>query len=269
MVENGDEKKSLERGVNFYFWGEQCLWKPWMGEQARMVARELEVPLQEIDLDPKPQLAEEKRIFFPGTVEIMGFKIPYPGTAEQMLLAFERKGPLPGNLRVRKLPAGAPERIEKLGENLQQTARFCAAGENSEARQKKKDWLEKRIPPGLKAPGYVAFNGQKPVGVVEFVQGKKCPYPLPKKGEDDLFITCIYGSSEVGIDYRGYLIEFLAQQARAFGYGSLSVVAGEKTPHPNGPVQLFQEKGFGSMLFLERILLKKTWENIFFMQRKL
>lgn len=82
-------------------------------------------------------------------------------------------------------------------------------------------------------------------------------------------MTCIYGSSREGVDYRGYLIDFLAQQARELGYRVLSVVAGEKPPYPNDPVEFFRDRGFDNGVYLERVLLRNCWEDIYFLKRKL
>ncbi len=258
-----------EQGVNFYFWGNKCLWKEWMAEQARLVSEKLGADFQQHDIALQPELARRKRIFFPGTVEISDFKIPYPGTAEEMLASFKRRGPLGGELKVRKLPAGIPQRIEKLKGKLKDAAPFCREDRQRNSFREKEKWLEKHILPGLNTPGYIAYNAEEAVGAVEFVLEKDCPYPLPEKGERSIFVTCIYGSSEEGVDYRGYLIDFLAQKAREARYQALNVLAGEKTPYPNGPVELFRARGFEKEVFLERILLRNCWENISYLQRKL
>ena len=255
--------------VNFFFWGDKCLWKKWMREQARLVSENLAADFQQFDIALHPELARKKRIFFPGTVEIGVFKIPFPGTAGEMLACFERGDPPAGELKVRKLPAGIPQRIKKLRGYLKSAAAFCGGDGQTDSVQEKESWLEKNSSPGLDTPGYIAFNGAQAVGAVEFVPAKDCPYPLPEKGEQSIFVTCIYGSSREGVDYRGHLIDFLAQQAREAGYQSLSVVAGEKTPYPNGPVELFRDRGFEKEVFLERILLRNCWENISYLQRKL
>ncbi len=170
-----------EQEVNFYFWGDKCLWKKWTAEQARLISEKLNIAFHQYDIALQPELALEKSIFFPGTVEIKGFKIPYPGTAEQMLASFERKGPLAGELKVRKIPGGIPQRIEKLRGNLKFADHFCGAGGQINASGEKESWLAKHDLPGLDTPGYIAFNGDEAVGAVEFVLEKYCPYPLPQK----------------------------------------------------------------------------------------
>ncbi len=261
------EKENYSKGVNLYFWGERCLWNTFMIEQGREVAEKLKLPFKGIDIGLNPEEAEKNKIYFPGIIEINGFKMAYPGKARELLVSYRKKGPLPGEMVTKKLPVGAPERVETISGKVKKVAGFCGLENGMKNIDKKEKELEENIPWGLNASGFIAFNGKEPVGVVEFILESRCPYPLPAKRDKNLFVTCIYGSSKEGIDYRKYLIKHLVLKARERGYQGLSVIAGEETPYPNGPMEFFQEEGFESRVFLGRFLLRNKWEKIYFMEK--
>ncbi len=53
------------------------------------------------------------------------------------------------------------------------------------------------------------------------------------------------------------------------GYESISIIAGEETPYPNGPVDFLERTGFNKGQYLDKIFLRYKWEQIYFMEYKI
>lgn len=102
--------------------------------------------------------------------------------------------------------------------------------------------------------GFIAFQGEVAKGVVEHLPSNLVPYPLLKKDPSIAFITCIY-PMEPDIDYKSPVLERLLDHLRGEGYRELQVIAGRRTPYPNGPASFFLRHGFVELGELDRVCL--------------
>ncbi len=109
------------------------------------------------------------------------------------------------------------------------------------------------------------------MGVVEFLPATVIPYPLPKKEPAIAFITCIYSLSDgfdqgEGPDYRGQVLDHLLGYLSKQAYRKVQVIAGRRTPYPNGPVPFFLSHGFKELTELDRVVLTVGREELVLME---
>ncbi len=117
--------------------------------------------------------------------------------------------------------------------------------------------------------GLIAFVDNQPVAALEWVKESDIPYPIPRKRDDALFITCVYNKPGAKYDYRHALVNDMKAMALDNGYKWISVIAGFETPYPNGPKSLFESCGFVEGENLGRLLLRYRWDDIAFMECEL
>ncbi len=251
--------------VCYYRLGHQCYGASNMGEKAAELATLLNYDYREIDLEKYPEATQKEKLFFPGTIVIDDFKTVFPGTAEELLAAYRQNGPIEGKHSYRTCPDGIPDKILKLNNHLAAGAKICMGKQKNKLNEKKK-WLEKHQRYTYGTSGFIAYKGNNPVAAVEFIQEKQSVYSLPAKRTDVLFITCIYNQPQLTDDYRAPLIGKTSEFAQKHGFKAISVIAGKETPYPNGPKAFFQQHGFVEKMYLDRVLLRHHYEEIFFYQ---
>ncbi len=258
----------MDKTVYYYCFGNQCSGVKYMGEKASELAELLNYKYKTINIEDNSE--NDLRLFLPGTIIVDGFKITYPGTAEELLESYRRKGPLEGEHIYNIKPLKAPEKFSEINQFLDKAPEICLPGCKGLDVSGKRSWMDnhKRDTHGIS--GFIAFDGDDAhVAAVEFIREDRCPYPIGVRRENSLFITCIYNSPNEEYDYRASLVEKTAEFARENGYESISIIAGEETPYPNGPVDFLEKAGFNKGQYLDKIFLRYKWENIYFMEYKL
>ncbi len=254
--------------VYYYHLGNQCYGTGFMGEKARELAQLLRGEYTSIDIEQVPWETKKLKLFFPGTIIVNDFRTVFPGTAEELLASYENRGPLKGVYRYKELPQGEGDEIGILNDYLGRGAAICLGDwvGCEHGLTAKEKWLEKHSPYTGGISGFLVFKNRVPVAAVEFIQEARCAYPLPRKREDALFITCIYGGRGIDFDYRASLIAKMKEFARQEGCKTISVIAGLETPYPNGPESFFTRLGFLSKELLGQVLLRYRWDEIRFLE---
>lgn len=252
--------------------GFQCPWTIWAIGQAQLAARQTGGQLEVVDVMTKPDLAEEHRLFFPFlTVINQRLRLPSPTQADT-LASLARFGPLttqPTNQQA-LLKAAEPERILPLtAGNFEDACSLCYPGGSGQNRQAKGEWLA-FVQTGLpqETLGYVAYQDEKPVGVVEFLPANLVPYPLPEKRASYALITCIYGLED-GPDYRAALLRRLFAHLGENGFERVQAVAGRRSAFPNGPLPFFLANGFSELFLIDRVLLNEGWEELILVEKSI
>lgn len=257
----------------YLHYGAQCPGYIYMGQQAEGMALELGRSCRCIDVEAEPEYALEHGMFFPGMIVIDDLRMVYPGTVEQMLESYRLRGPIPGDANTELGSPGDVEQIEALTPEMSmEAARVCLGGVVSHSGPRDKlRWL-KRLAPGLTdgVSGYLGIVDGRPVGGVEFVRETDIPYPIPRRREDWIFITCLYSTPASGNNFRPAMLEALLDRAVHLGYRGVSAVAGLETPYPNGPWPTFADAGFETVdENLGRALLRHRWERMVMVDRGL
>jgi hypothetical protein len=272
MKRKAAARGSPKRGPVLYLhYGPQCFAWDYMRDGAAEFAGMLGRRLAVIDVSRKPRYARRYRMFFPGMIVAGGFSMVFPGSAAQLLAAYKARGPIPGDA----LDAIAPDAPADSFKAVQPCeiggcARLCLPGAPPQAYSEKAAWIAERSRRLRGMSGcHVAESGGKPVAAVEYVRASECPYPIPRRPEPGLFITCLYGLEDEAVSRRGALLDELAVRAADAGFGSLCAVAGAVTPYPNGPASLFEARGFYAAADLGAAVLRNRVERLSFMVRPL
>jgi hypothetical protein len=136
---------------------------------------------------------------------------------------------------------------------------------DDQVKQSKREWASQF---GETPLGYLAYDGEFPVGGVEYLRANQIPFPVPGKQATTAFITCLY-STEGADDYRGHLLEHALEQLACEGYPRVQVISGRRQAYPNGPSALFQAQGLMEVAELDRIILKDGEDALILMERAL
>ncbi|MBU2611081.1 MAG: hypothetical protein KJ606_09090 [Chloroflexi bacterium] len=248
-----------------------------MIEQARKAIIEVGGVVEVTDISDKPELAAHYRLFFPFMTvidDIIRLSSPIPA---ERLVKVVREGvatePAIFQLSGPELKA---EMIEPLTiENMGDTCPLCIPSSEATGCQAKQVWasmVKDEVQEGLL--GFIAYDGGKAVGVVEFLPATVIPYPLPKKDSTIAFITCIYspsdgfGTDQGGeADYRGQVLDHLLDYLPRQGYKKVQVIAGRRTPYPNGPVPFFLSHGFNELSELDKVVLTVGEDELVLMEK--
>lgn len=250
--------------------GGQCPWHLWMIEQAKTAATEVGGVVEVTDVSDRPELAAHYRLFFPFmTVIDDAIRLPSPTPAER-LVKIVKEG-VSGKPAISQ-PSGPEWQANRVApltvENISDTCPLCIPSSQVAGCQAKQAWastVTDNVQEGIL--GFVAYNGRKAVGVVEFLPATVIPYPLPKKESTIAFITCIYSLQGRGPDYRGQILDHLLGYLPKQGYKKVQVVAGRRTPYPNGPVLFFLSHGFKESAELDKVVLTVGEEELVLMEK--
>jgi len=250
--------------------GAQCPWYRWVIDQANQAAQELGAEVAVKDVMDHPELAEKHRMFSPFMTIIDGnIRIPGPMGTEALIRMVkespERKptSPEPHGERT------GPHLIHGLTpDNVKATIPLCIADVRPIADSEKVLWAEEMLRrSGCSLLGFIAFQGDKAKGVVEYLPANLVPYPLPRKDPTIAFITCIY-PTEPDVDYKSPVLKRLLAHLREEGYKELQVVAGRRTPYPNGPVPFFRRHGFVELGEVDQWCLGELGEEELILMRR-
>jgi len=258
--------------------GGQCPWHLWAIEQAETAAREVGGVVEVIDVSAKPDLAAHHRLFSPFmTVIDHTIRLPFPTPAQRLVeigeegisgtpTIFHPTGPQLRAERVASLTAG----------NISDTCPLCVPDSQQAGCRLKQAWasgISESVPEGIL--GFVAYERADAVGAVEFLPAPLVPYPLSGKEPSVAFITCIYSRSNGsgtdqgdGPDYRGQVLDHLLSHLRRRDYMKVQVIAGRRTPYPNGPVPFFLSRGFRELLELDQVILTEGQEDLVLMEKE-
>ena len=244
--------------------GSQCPWIPWVVKQARLAAEELEGELHVVDVTEDAGLASRYRLYFPFmTIINESLRLPSP-TSAQELIQIAKQG-LTKN-HIRPIGFGRQSQAELVMpitvNNIGEACPLCTNQQEDYGCQLKVSWAEqiaRAVPEGIL--GFVAYQDDHVVGVVEYLPANLVPYPLPDKSSRIAFITCLY-SLENGGDYRGQVLERLLQYCQLGFYREIQVVVGMHTPYPNGPEEFFISYGFQRLQIIDSLTLREGEEQL-------
>ena len=249
--------------------GAQCPWQPWVAEQAREAAQRLNGEADIVDVTRRHDLAAHHRLFFHFmTVIDETIRIPSPVPAEGLVrIAVEGflSPPLSPVLRQPEARTGIIRPLT--ASNLIDTCHLCIPPEERRGCQAKAAWaarITSHMDGGIL--GFSACHSGQIVGVVEFLPLALIPYPLPVEAPEAAFITCLY-SLENGADYRGQILERLMEHLRGTNYGEVYVIAGKRTPYPNGPAAFFNQYGFQPVNELGRVTLREGEDELVLLRK--
>ena len=237
--------------------GAQCPWYRWVIDQARRAAQELGAEVDVKDVTEHPELAAKHRMFFPFMIILDGkTRVTGPMEAEGLVrLVKETPEPKPTSPVTHGKRVGRCVIQGLTPDNIKATIPLCIADVRPIADREKALWAEEMLRrSGRPLLGFIAFQEDEAKGVVEYLPSTLVPYPLPKKDPSIAFITCIY-PTEPDADYKSPVLERLLDHLREEGYRELQVVAGRRTPYPNGPVAFFLRHGFVELGELDRACL--------------
>jgi hypothetical protein len=262
----------------FHFGG-QCPWHLWMIEQVRKAATEVGGIVEVTDVSDKPELAARYRLFFPFMTVIDDvIRLPSPTPAER-LVSIVKEGV--SGKPTKFQPSGPEKSVKRVvpltAENISDTCPLCIPSNQVAGRQAKQAWasvIREKARGGIL--GFAAYKGRRAVGIVEFLPITVIPYPLPKKESTIYFITCIYSLSDnLGTDqgekpdYRGQVLNHLLGYLRTQGCTKVQVIAGCRTPFPNGPIQFFLSHGFKELIELDKVVLAEGREELVLMEKEI
>ncbi|MCI2426678.1 hypothetical protein LM597_04645, partial [Candidatus Acetothermia bacterium] len=250
--------------------GAQCPWYRWVIDQASQAARELGAEVTVKDVMDHPELAERHRMFFPFMTVIDGnIRISAPVSAEVLIrIAKGTPEPKPTSPMAHGERAG-PHLIHKLTpENIKATIPLCIANVRPIADREKVLWTKEMLKrSGCAQLGFIAFQGEKARGVVEYLPSSLVPYPLPKKDSSIAFITCIY-PTKPDVDYKSPVLKRLLAHLREEGYKELHVIAGRQRPYPNGPLSFFRRHGFVELGEVDQLCVGELDEEELILMRR-
>lgn len=255
----------------FLHYDGQCPWHLWMKEQVENAAGELGCKVEIVDLTRNPEAAERHRVFLPFMTIIRDeIRTPGPVPARE-LVRMAREGMESGKTVLKPLkPEGRAQTVSPLTvENVCDTCRLCNY-DTAEACEAKLQWARLvEEASGNEIMGFISYEGDEPVGAIEFVPAPLVPYPLPEKTPATAFITCVYSREDDVLDYRGQVLEHLIGHLPALGYERVRVISGRRTAYPNGPTPLFVRHGFTEVLEVGRAIFSMGEEEQVLMERDL
>lgn len=251
--------------------GAQCPWQPWAVEQARRAAVQLGGTLRVADVARQPELAERFRLFFPFMTIVDGnIRLPSPTPARELVrVATEGLTVAPARVTSCEPDGEADTVVPLTAANVADTCGLCIQPGEVQGCRAKAAWaggIARQVPGGIL--GFVAYQDRQAVGAVEFLPAPLVPYPLPEKEPGTAFITCTY-STEEGPDYRGQVLERLIRHLEGADYRELQVIAGQRTPYPNGPEAFFRRHGFERVDEVDRVTLQEGEEVLVLLRRRL
>ena len=251
--------------------GGQCPWHMWAVKQARKAASRMHGTVETVDVQKHPDLAARFQMYFPFmTVINNSVRIPSP-VSSNYLIQVIRAGL--ETFPTAPFSPGPPRRAQEIrpltAQNVSLTCPLCIPESEGKAFRAKHDWASKVLKKTRgKILGFIAFEDNQPKCTVEFLPAHLVPYPLPEKEDTCAFITCLY-PSDGSSDYRPHLLEHLTEVLPTLGYRKLQVIAGRRTPYPNGPALFFLLHGFTRRAQVDTITLREGLEDLILMEKAL
>ncbi|MFW6269920.1 MAG: hypothetical protein ACOC4G_07535 [Bacillota bacterium] len=240
--------------VYYYRFNHQFFGTRFSGENAREAAELLDFRYKEIFINNREQLNGIK-IYKNNLILIEDMLISYPGiTTEEILILYKLREPLQGEKKYYQLAIEQPDYIETYYYNL------------SFLKYSRDKYIQvENMNSKIRSGCFIAYRKKEPVAVIEFIRESDCLFSLPERNEKRLFITFLYNFKNQYYDYRPFLIYKIIKSAYLGGYKALSIISGLRTDNLNGPVKFLEDLNFTVTKKLDRVLLKYTWEDLFFM----
>lgn len=225
------------------------------------------------DVGRKPDLAAKYKMFFPFMTIIDGWlRLPSPTRAAN-LIEITSKGKIEKNLtteetfgeevEVDEIKELKPADFKKICPSL------CIEGVEPTATEKKVAWAKEVLGKiNSSNIGLCAFKDRQVKSVVEYLPSTHVPYPIPMKNTAIVFITCIY-PTDPNFDYKSAVLRKLLSHLKELEYKEVQVIAGRRTPYPNGPVPFFIKHGFSEIKELGKEILNEGVEELILMKKSL
>ncbi len=255
--------------VYYYHLNHQCFGTRYFGQNAEELANLLGFKYKEHFIDGESKKIYDYKLFLPDTIIVDNIKMVYPATTEELFITFQLKGPLAGGEKYTQLPIREPDIIRPINSNISGLADICSSGMMKDDFPKKVKWLKEQSKLTNQLSGFIAYKKEKPVALIEFIREDNCIYMLPEKRKDYLFITCLNNFPHLFYDYRPSLINQVVEFAKNNKFKGISIIAGSNTSFPNGPKKFFHDLDFNTVDYLDQVLLKYCWEDIFFLEHKI
>ncbi len=252
--------------VCYYHLNHQCFGTRYLGQNAEELADLLGYNYKEYSIDGKSKKIKDYKLYFPDTIIVDGIKLVCPASAEELFILYQLKGPLAGEEKYKQLSVRQPDIIQPINTNISGLADICSSGMTNTNLSNKIKWLKEESKLTNKISGFIAYKRDKPVALIEFIREDNCIYLLPEKRSSHLFITCLKNFPHLYYDYRPSLIKQTIEFAIENKFEGISVISGTNTKCPNGPIKFFHDLNFQNIAYLDQVLLKNCWEDIFYLE---
>lgn len=188
------------------------------------------------------------------------------GTIEKNLTAPEVFGKEAAVDEIKELK---PKDFKKICPSLCIVHRMLCKGVEPTATKEKVAWaneiLKKMNSPSI---GFYALKNGRIKSAVEYLPSIYIPYPISTKDTSIAFITCIY-PTDPNFDYKSAVLEKLLRHLKELEYREVQVIAGRRSPYPNGPVSFFIKHGFAKTKKLAEEILNEGVEELVLMKKPL
>lgn len=252
--------------VCYYHLNHQCFGTRYLGQNAEELANLLGYNYKEYFIAGKSKKIKDYKLYFPDTIIVDGIKMVYPASAEELFIIYQLKGPLAGEEKYKQLSVRQPDIIRPINTAISGLADICSSGLTNTNFSNKIKWLKEQSKLTNQLSGFIAYRKEKPVALIEFIREDNCMYMLPEKRRDYLFITCLNNFPQLYYDYRPSLIKQIVEFAKGNKFKGISVIAGSNTIFPNGPIKFFHDLNFQTVAYLDEVLLRDCWEDIFYLE---
>jgi hypothetical protein len=205
-------------------------------------------------------------------------RLPSP-TKAATLIEITSKGTIEKNLttpeafgreaEVDEIKELKPRDFERICPALCIVHRTLCKGVESTATKKKIAWANEALQKlNSQDIGFYALKDGQIKSVVEYLPSTHIPYPIPTKDTSIAFITCIYPTGP-NFDYKSAVLRKLLRHLKELNYKEVQVIAGRRTPYPNGPVPFFIKHGFSEIEKLDKEILNEGVEELILMKKSL
>ncbi len=224
--------------IDFYYWNYQC---PISNEMLNLL-RDYEniIEINYHDIQEKPLLAEQMKIFFPFLTvfdDTLRWKSPLSRETLENYVSGNAISEKPYVIaQGETVYKGALVALN--ADTIDLLAKGCTLGDCKASCQKKQVFLQEQ---GSTFYGMLHLKNRKVVGGVEVLPSVKVPYDVPKS-EDTAFLTCVYHSS-TEMDYKAYPLAAVEKQL-ANSFTRIIAISDEQGAFPNGNLQWFLAQGY-------------------------
>ena len=226
--------------MSVYYFGGQCPWNSWAIGEAKKAAGELGMAVRELDISHG---TADIDLYFPFTIALEELKIAGPVPAKRLVEIIQSRGNLGFIELYKAAPNGSCTSVIPYTQGTFTDACGICTNGSYFGLEEKKGWISKLDLQHTPLVGAVGYSGDKPVAFCEAIPSLESSYAIAAESET-AFITCIYNGMSEEFDYRADLFGFLFRELKYLGYSKVNVLAGIRSPFPNGPEQFFREHGF-------------------------
>lgn len=224
--------------LDFYHWSYQCPINHEMINLLSLYKEQIDIKIHDISF--QPELAEEKRMFFP-TLTIVNKERRYFSPLKKSFMESLCRNEFP--VETPYIPVlGTTERVGKivpLTADNYYLAEKCTGLCSQENCQKKQVFLREN------SPGICGFlnldEADELLGGVEFLPSLLVPYAIHKDTKT-AFITCIYLSDDK-YDYKSAPLRKLEEYLSST-FDRILVISDENSVFPNGNKAFFEKNGY-------------------------